>query len=195
MSGRLLDPTDGRIRFDGADITAARGTALRALRRRIQFIQQNPYTSLDPRQTVEQIVAEPLRAFRLGDRHERATRARALLEQVAMPAALLRRRPAEISGGQRQRVAIARALVLRPDLVICDEPVSALDVSVQDQILRLLVSLQRELGVSYLFISHDLAVVRQIAHRTGALRAGRLVEPAPPRTSSHPRPTPTPRSS
>jgi len=173
---RLERPSAGRVVFRGQDVTDVRGGALRSLRRGFQVVYQSPYASLDPRFTVEQIVTEPLRAYGVGDRAERADRARALIDDVALPPDALRRGPRELSGGQRQRIAIARALALQPDLVVLDEPVSALDVSVQAQILELLVRLQHEHGLTYLFISHDLAVVRQVADQVGVMSRGRLVE-------------------
>ena len=175
----LEPPTSGSINLDGTEIAGLSWNRLRPLRRTAQLVHQDPFATLDPRFTVGQSITEPLVSFRVGDRRGRAARARELLDQVALPAAYLDRRPTELSGGQRQRVAIARALALSPDLLMLDEPVSALDVLVQDQILRLLVELQRELGLSYLFVSHDLAVVAEISHTVSVLNAGRVVEDGP----------------
>lgn len=173
---RFLHPDAGRIELDGTDVADLRGSALRQLRRRIQLVYQNPFSSLDPRQTVAQIVAEPLHNFREGTRASRRSRAAELIDRVALPADVLERSPRELSGGQRQRVAIARALSIDPQVVVLDEAVSALDVTVQARILELLESLQQELGLTYLFISHDLAVVRRLSHTVSVLRRGRVVE-------------------
>ena len=175
---KLVEPTAGTMTFDGRDVAALKKDELRQFRQRVQPIFQDPYSSLDPMFTIERILEEPLKTYRRGDRAARSARVRELMDQVALPASMLTRYPAELSGGQRQRVAIARALALKPELIVCDEPVSALDVLVQAQILTLLGDLQRELGLSYLFISHDLAVVRLISDYVCVMKDGELVEAA-----------------
>jgi peptide/nickel transport system ATP-binding protein len=175
----LLTPSSGTVTFDGLDVAALNRRAAPTFRRRVQPVFQNPYSSLDPMYTVFRAIEEPLRIHRVGNRRERRAAVRELVEQVALPLSVLDRRPRELSGGQRQRVAIARALALRPEVLVCDEAVSALDVLVQAQILELLAGLKDALGLSYLFISHDLAVIRQIADEVLVMQAGRAVEHAP----------------
>ena len=173
---RLLEPTSGRIRFDGVDITRTREAELRPLRRRMQMIFQDPYASLNPRHSVGRIVAEPLRAHGLAGRVDAGRQAVELLRLVGLPEEAATRYPHEFSGGQRQRIGIARAIAARPELIVADEPVSALDVSIQAQIVNLLQRLQAELGLTYLIVAHDLAVVRHISDRIAVMYLGRIVE-------------------
>jgi peptide/nickel transport system ATP-binding protein/oligopeptide transport system ATP-binding protein len=180
---RLLEPTDGEIRFEGHDIAHLRGPALKAARREMQIVFQDPYSSLNPRKTAGSIVGEPFAIHGLHpDRAERRRAVGELLDRVGLQPEHHNRYPHEFSGGQRQRIGIARALALGPKLLIADEPVSALDVTIQAQILDLLRELRRELGLTLLLISHDLAVVRQMADRVAVMRAGKIVELAPNET-------------
>ncbi|HMG44135.1 MAG TPA: ABC transporter ATP-binding protein [Acidimicrobiales bacterium] len=185
---RRIAPTAGTIRFDGRDITHVKGEELRRLRRRMQIVFQDPYASLNPRMSVLELVAEPLVVHGLA-RNAAAAKDQVveLLDRCGLPADTVDRRPHAFSGGQRQRIGIARALALQPDFIVADEPVSALDVSVRAQVVNLLQDLQAELGLSYLFIAHDLSVVRHISHRIAILYAGKLVELAPAdRVYDHP---------
>ncbi|MET0765661.1 MAG: oligopeptide/dipeptide ABC transporter ATP-binding protein [Blastococcus sp.] len=177
---RLVEPTAGEVMFDGTDVATLKGEPLRTMRQRMQMVFQDPLGSLDPRQNVESLLSEPLRAHGLGGGTKGiADKIRGLLDAVGLPVAALRRYPHEFSGGQRQRIGIARAIALEPDLLIADEPVSALDVSVQAQVLNLLEELQERLGLTYLVIAHDLAVVRHISDVVGVMYLGSLVEQAP----------------
>jgi peptide/nickel transport system ATP-binding protein/oligopeptide transport system ATP-binding protein len=173
---RLIEPDEGTVRFDGVDVRALGVRDLRAERRRMQMVFQDPYSSLDPHVPVGESVAEPLIVHFKMDRKERVRKVNELLERVGMSGDVMERYPAELSGGQLQRIAIARALTLEPDLIVADEPVAALDVSVRAQVLNLMHDLQEERGIAYLFISHDLALVQVIADRVAVMSAGRIVE-------------------
>ena len=175
---KLLEPTSGKALYEGKDIASLKGRELLEFRRHVQPVFQNPYGSLDPMYSIFRSIEEPLRIHKIGDKKSRAKRVRELLDMVEMPESVMTRYPNELSGGQRQRIAIARAMALDPDVIVCDEAVSALDVLVQDQVLRLLNDLQAEKGLSYLFITHDLAVVRQIADEVVVMQHGKLVEHA-----------------
>jgi oligopeptide transport system ATP-binding protein len=176
---QILRPTSGSVVFQGRDLTELQGEELRKTRRSMQLVFQDPHASLDPRMTVGDIVGEPLAIHKVGSRAERRNRVRELLDTVGFDPSFTNRYPHEFSGGQRQRIGIARALALSPDLLVLDEPVSALDVSIQAQILNLLKDLQREFGLTYLFIAHDLAVVRTMSDRIAVMSAGKLVEQGP----------------
>ena len=176
---QLMKPTGGSIRFQGKELTTLKKEELRQMRQDMQIVFQDPYSSLDPRMTVGNIVSEPLEVHGMGTRKGRTETVRRLLEVVGFNPNFTNRYPHEFSGGQRQRIGIARALALNPKLIICDEPVSALDVSIQAQILNLLKDLQRDFGLTYLFISHDLAVVRTMADEIAVMNQGKLVEVGP----------------
>jgi len=179
---RLHEVTDGQIFFDGRDVTHLQGAELRALRSDIQIIFQDPYGSLNPRRRVGSIIGDPFVIHRLGSGKEIKRKVQDLMELVGLNPEHYNRFPAEFSGGQRQRIGVARALALRPRLIVCDEPVSALDVSIQAQIINLLVDLQSELGLTYLFITHDLSVVRHVSDRIAVMYLGQIVEVSPTET-------------
>lgn len=173
---RLIEPTGGQVRFDGTELTALSAKELRMKRRDMQIVFQDPFSSLDPRHTVQRILEEPLIVHGIGDRQERQRMIRELTDVVGLAQSHLQRYPHQFSGGQRQRIGIARALSLRPKLIVADEPVSALDVSIQSQVINLLQDLQEEFGLTYLFIAHDLSVVKHISDRIAVMYLGRIVE-------------------
>jgi len=173
---QLIRPTSGSVQLRGEELTLLKGRELRNLRQKMQMVFQDPRGCLDPRMTVGTLLMEPLKVHGLDDASNRKRRAHEMLERIGLDSRFMSRRPSDMSGGQQQRVAIGRALITNPELVICDEPVSALDVSIQAQVINLLVELQKDLGVSLLFIAHDLAVVRHISHRVAVMYLGRVVE-------------------
>src|SRR5256885_7421497 len=179
---RLIEPTDGELYFEGQDITKLEKSAMRALRREMQIIFQDPYASLNPRMTVGSIIGEPLEIHKIAKGSEKEERVASLLQKVGLRAEDMRKYPHEFSGGQRQRIGIARALALNPKLIVCDEPVSALDVSIQAQVINLLEDLQAEFSLTYLFIAHDLSVVRHISDRVMVMYLGKIVELADRKT-------------
>ena len=176
---RLYEPTAGQVLYDGQDVSFLDGKDLLPLRRKVQMVFQDPYASLDPRMTVASIVAEPLRIQKLYPGAERQHRVRELLAWVGLKPDHLNRYPHEFSGGQRQRIGIARALAANPEFIVCDEPISALDVSIQAQVINMLEELQERMGLTYLFVSHDLSMVRHLSHTVGVMYLGHLVELAP----------------
>ena len=176
---RLLEPTAGEITFDGQKISDLNPRELRTARRQMQMIFQDPFASLDPRMTIEDLICEPLDIHKIGDVNERAELVKNIIGHVGLTADALTRYPHEFSGGQRQRISIARAIITRPKLIIADEPVSALDVSIQSQILNLMLDLRREMNLTYIFISHDLSVIQHIADKVAVMYLGKIVEYAP----------------
>jgi len=179
---RLRNPTSGTVTFDGRDLMSLSREELRLTRRRMQIIFQDPYSSLNPRMTVSSIIGEPLETHNLGSKASRSDRVAELLELVGLNANYRNRYPHEFSGGQRQRIGVARALAVEPEFIVCDEPISALDVSIQAQVLNLLVELREKFNLTYLFIAHDLSVVRHISDRVGVMYLGKMVEMGPPNT-------------
>ena len=179
---RLREPTSGNVSFDGVDLTTLKPGQLRRLRRRMQIIFQDPYGSLDPRMTVGSIISEPLETHRLAKGEAKQARVAELLKMVGLDPTYVNRYPHEFSGGQRQRIGVARALAVEPEFIVCDEPISALDVSIQAQVLNLLTDLRDRLGLTYLFIAHDLSVVKHISDRVAVMYLGKIVEIGPPDT-------------
>ena len=175
---RLIPPSAGEIRFGGEDLLALKGDRLKQARRELQIIFQDPYSSLDPRMTVRATLLEPFEIHAVGSGAEREKRVKELIDLVGLPESALRKYPHEFSGGQRQRIGIARALALSPRLVVADEPVSALDLSIRAQVINLLADLQQQFGLAYLFIAHDLTLVRHVCHRVAVMRRGQIVEQA-----------------
>ena len=177
---RLREPTGGTVRFDGVDLTTLKSGALRKMRRRMQIIFQDPYGSLDPRMTVGSIISEPIETHRLAEGEAKKERVADLLRLVGLDPNYVKRYPHEFSGGQRQRIGVARALAVEPEFIVCDEPISALDVSIQAQVLNLLTDLRDRLGLTYLFVAHDLSVVKHISDRVAVMYLGKIVEVGPP---------------